>query len=377
MNLQDILNYSKDLNVLYAEDDEQLLQETSEALEDFFATATTANNGLDALQKYQDYYEKNSEYYDILITDINMPLMNGVELIKEIHKINIDQSVIVISAYNDSSRLIELINIGITHFIMKPLSPTQLMSVLYQSSKLVSNQKQLVRYRKELEDLNKNLDEKVKEQAKEIIFTQKISIEAIANMVESYDDDTGTHVKRIEQYTELMVSKLPMSEENPLEHVASIPFASILHDIGKLMIPKDILTKPARLTDEETVIIKTHALLGGEVLKKANISFKDSFDKDSYLKTASDIAMYHHEKWDGSGYPEGLHGENIPKSARIVAISDVYDALRSKRVYKDGFSHEKAVEIMMHEREKSFDPDLIDIFLSVNQEFKEVFDRLS
>ncbi|MCD6191801.1 MAG: response regulator [Sulfurimonas sp.] len=377
MNLQDILNYSKDLNVLYAEDDSQLLQETSEALEDFFESVQTAENGLVALQKYKDCYEENSEYYDILITDINMPLMNGVDLIKEVHKINIDQNVIVISAYNDSSRLIELINIGITHFIMKPLSPTQLMSVLYQSSKLVSNQKQLIKYRKELEDLNKNLDEKVKEQAKEIIFTQKISIEAIANMVESYDDDTGTHVKRIEQYTTLMVNCLPITNENPIENRTTIPFASILHDIGKLMIPKDILTKPDNLTDEETIIIKTHAKLGGDVLKKANISFKESFNKDSYLRTASDIAMYHHEKWDGSGYPQGLHGENIPKPARIVAIADVYDALRSKRVYKDGFTHEKAVEIIMHEREKSFDPELIDIFLSVNQQFKEVFDRLS
>ena len=377
MNLQDILNYSKDLNVLYAEDDEQLLQETSEALEDFFASTTTASNGQIALQKYQEYYEKNAEYYDILITDINMPIMSGVDLIKEVHKINIEQNVIVISAYNDSSRLIELINIGITHFIMKPLSPNQLMSVLYQSSKLVSNQKQLIKYRHELEDLNKNLDEKVKEQAKEIIFTQKISIEAIANMVESYDDDTGTHVKRIEQYTALMVSHLPECAENAPENRTTIPFASILHDIGKLMIPKDILTKPMKLNEEETTIIKTHAQLGGEVLKKANISFKDSFNKDSYLKTASDIAMYHHEKWNGTGYPEGLSGYNIPKSARIVAIADVYDALRSKRVYKDGFTHEKAVEIIMQEKEKSFDPDLVDIFLSVNQDFKEVFDSLS
>ena len=377
MNLQDILNYSKNLNVLYAEDDVQLLQETGEALEDFFASVETAENGQVALQKYKDHYEKNSAYYDILITDINMPLMTGVELIKEIHKINIDQSVIVISAYNDSSRLIELINIGITHFIMKPLAPTQLMGVLYQSSKHVSNQKQLIKYRQELEYLNKNLDEKVQEQAKEIIFTQKISIEAIANMVESYDDDTGTHVKRIEQYTSLMVEQLPEYDKDNIEHQTTIPFASILHDIGKLMIPKDILTKPDRLTDEETIIIKTHAKLGGEVLKKANITFKESFKKDSYLQIASDIAMYHHEKWDGSGYPEGLSGENIPKSARIVAISDVYDALRSKRVYKDGFTHEKAVEIIVREKDKSFDPDLVDIFLSVNQEFKEVFDKLS
>ena len=201
--------------------------------------------------------------------------------------------------------------------------------------------------------------------------------QAIANMVESYDDDTGTHVKRIEQYTALMVSKIPISEENPQEHVASIPFASILHDIGKLMIPKEILTKPGRLNDEETVIIKTHAKLGGEVLKKANISFKGIFDKDSYLKTASDIAMYHHEKWNGNGYPEGLKGHEIPKSARIVAIVDVYDALRSRRVYKEGFTHEESVEIIMREKGKSFDPELVDIFISVDLEFKEIFNRLS
>ena len=377
MNLQKILKYSQNLVVLYAEDENQLRIETCEALEDFFQTVHVAPNGQVALEMYKEYYQNNSHYYDIIITDINMPIMGGVELIKNIHKINIDQSVIVISAYNDSSRLIELINIGITNFVMKPLNPLQLMTSLYQSSKQVFNQKQLIQYSEDLEDINKNLDVKVKELTKEIIFTQQISIEAIANMVESYDDDTGTHVKRIEQYTTLIVQNLPTTDEDSIEDRMTIPFASILHDIGKLMIPKEILTKPEKLTNEETTIIKTHAKLGGEVLKKANITFQSSFDKDSYLKTASDIAMYHHEKWDGSGYPEGLHGKNIPKSARIVAIADVYDALRSKRVYKEGFTHEKAVEIIMHEREKSFDPELTDIFLSVNQDFKEVFDRLS
>jgi len=377
MTFQDILQYSKDLNVLYVEDDAELLRETSEALEDFFSFVDTAKNGSVALKKYIDYQEKNINHYDLIITDINMPIMSGVDLIKEIHKISPEQIIIVISAYNDSLRLIELINIGITHFIMKPIAPLQLMRILYQASKQISNQKELAEYRRELEDINKYLDEKVKEQAKEIIFTQQISIEAIANMVESYDDDTGTHVKRIEQYTELIVNLMPISADNPKEHVASVPFASILHDIGKLMIPKDILTKPARLTDEETIIIKTHAKLGGDVLKKANISFKSMFNKDSYLKIASDIAMYHHEKWDGTGYPEGLKGEEIPKPARVVAIVDVYDALRSKRVYKDGFTHEKAVEIIKNERGKSFDPELIDIFLSVHQDFDEIFERLS
>lgn len=377
MLFQDVLMYSKYLNVLYVEDDQELLIETSEALEDFFPYVDTAVNGSVALQKYIEYNERNSNYYDLIITDINMPIMSGVDLIKEIHKIYPDQVILVISAYNDSERLIELINIGITQFIMKPIAPAQLMRILYQATKQISDQKELIEYRRELEDLNVYLDEKVKKQAKEIIFTQQISIEAIANMVESYDDDTGTHVKRIEQYTEMIVNLMPISEDNPKEHVASIPFASILHDIGKLMIPKDILTKPAPLTDEEIIIIKTHAKLGGEVLKKANISFKGVFDKDSYLKIASDIAMYHHEKWDGTGYPEGLAGVAIPKPARVVAIADVYDALRSKRVYKDGFTHEKSVEIISKEKGKSFDPELVDLFLSVHQEFDEIFNRLS
>ena len=377
MDFQNVLKYSKHLNVLYAEDDEKLLMETAELLEDFYPLVERASNGRVALKKYKEYKEKTNTNYDLVITDINMPGMNGVELIEEIHKIYPDQVVVVISAYNDSSRLIDLINLGITHFILKPISPNQLMRILHQSSKQVSNQKQLTVYRQELEDMNKNLDVKVKEQAKEIIFTQKISIEAIANMVESYDDDTGTHTKRIEQYTALMVKHLPITDENSAEDRETIPFASILHDIGKLMIPKDILTKPKNLTDEETAIIQTHAKLGGDVLKNANITFKENFDKDSYLKIASDIAMYHHEKWNGTGYPEGLKGENIPISARIVTIVDVYDALRSKRVYKKGFTHEKAVEIITHESGKSFDPELINIFLGINQEFKEVYDRLS
>ena len=143
------------------------------------------------------------------------------------------------------------------------------------------------------------------------------------------------------------------------------------------MIPKHILTKPSKLNSEEFEVIKMHSRLGGEVLKKANFIFKDNFNKDSYLKVASDIAMHHHEKWDGSGYPDKLKGKEIPKCARIVAIADVYDALRSKRVYKDAFSHEKAFNIIKEERAKSFDPELVDIFLEIHEEFEKIFAGLA
>jgi len=377
LNFKKVFHYTQNLNILYVEDEKVLLEETYDVLEDFFSSVDTAQNGSDALEKYRKYYEKTSKYYDLVITDINMPIMDGMGLIKAIHTIHQEQNIIVVSAYNESSRLTDLIQEGITNFVMKPIAPLQLMQILYKTAKSIYNQKELSNYQKELEKLNKDLHSKVQLQAQEIIFTQKISIETIANMVESYDDETGTHIKRIEAYTELLVKEVSASPACPKELKDSVPFASILHDIGKLLIPKHILAKPDKLTGEEFEIIKTHAPLGGEVLKKANLTFKDNFRKDSFLKIASDIAMYHHEKWNGLGYPEGLKGTNIPMCARIVSIADVYDALRSKRVYKESFSHEKAVKIIMAESGRSFDPSLVKIFLTYNEEFDKVFRDLS
>jgi len=376
MDFQEVYQYTKGLNVLYVEDDLDLLEETADALEDFFANIDTARHGKEALDKYIAN-KQNGSYYDLVITDLNMPIMDGLTLIKELHNINKHQPIIVISAYNESSRLITLIQSGISNFIMKPIVPQQLMSMLLQTGKIIAEHKELTKYRKSLENSNLSLLEKVTQQAKEILYTQQISIKTIANMVESYDDETGTHVKRIESYTALMIRKLAETETFDKEFIQALPFASVLHDIGKLMIPKDILTKPAKLTSEEFTIIKTHAALGGSVLKKANLVFKEHFGKDSYLKIASDIAMYHHEKYNGKGYPEGLKGDEIPLAARIVSIVDMYDALRSKRVYKDGFEHSKALSIITQESAESFDPKIVNLFIELNEEFRRVFDELS
>jgi HD-GYP domain-containing protein (c-di-GMP phosphodiesterase class II) len=196
-------------------------------------------------------------------------------------------------------------------------------------------------------------------------------------MVESYDDDTGSHVKRIENYTILLLDQLPVTKEYTEDFKEIIAFASLLHDIGKLVIPKNILQKNGKLDEEEFEIIKTHARVGGEILLKANEDFKREFHKDSYFKIASDIAYYHHEKWNGNGYPKGLKGEEIPLCARIVAVVDVYDALRSKRPYKEGFSHQKAIQIIEEEKGKSFDPNIVDIFLNINEDFDNVFLAIS
>ena len=323
------------------------------------------------MEKYTKYYEQNGQYYDLVITDINMPIMDGEKLIKFIKDINEEQTIVVVSAYNESSRLIRLIQAGIVNFAMKPIEMEQFVNIVYKVSKNVYAQKKLF-------ETNENLSNTVEQLYKEIYATQRLSVETIGNMIEGYDDDTGKHVQRIEAYSQAIVDELLKDEKykDYKEELEITPFASLLHDIGKLTIPGEILKKPAKLTPYEFEIIKEHAKNGGEILLKANDGFKKQFNKDSFFKAASDIAYYHHEKYNGKGYPKGLSGEDIPLSARIVSIADVYDALRSKRVYKDGFSHEKSTNIIKEERGISFDPHLVDIFLKMNVKFDEMFEKL-
>jgi HD-GYP domain-containing protein (c-di-GMP phosphodiesterase class II) len=148
--------------------------------------------------------------------------------------------------------------------------------------------------------------------------------------------------------------------------------ASLLHDIGKVAIPPEILTKPGRLTDEEFDLMKTHTTIAGEMFGKANKVFVDSFKKDSYLALARDIAFYHHEHWNGKGYPNGLKGESIPLSARIVAVADVYDALISKRPYKEPWSHQDAVNEITKDSGEQFDPIVIEAFINQSDKFNEI-----
>ena len=373
MDYAKVLQYTKDLDVLYVEDDENLLEDTSEILEDYFNLLDTALNGAIALEKYNSFFEENGKYYDLVITDINMPVMDGEVLIKKIREILAEQPIIVISAHNETSRIIRLIQQNISNFILKPIEPVQLLTKLYGTCKSIYETSQTKKYHQMIDNQNKILDAKVKELSKEILATQRLSVETIGNMVESFDEDTGSHVKRIEAYTKLIVNRLDLDDT----FKETIPFASLLHDIGKLNVPKNILQKPAKLDANEFDMMKMHAKIGGEILLKANDDFKKEFNKDSYFKIASDIAYYHHEKYNGGGYPKGLKGDEIPICARVVSLVDVYDALRSKRVYKEGFSHEKSLEIIKSESGVSFDPKIVDIFLETNKEFDTIFTSLA
>ncbi len=231
-----------------------------------------------------------------------------------------------------------------------------LMGIILQSSMLSSIRKQT----KELIITNERLS-----------ITQDVTIFALAYQAELRDEETGKHLDRTSRYVELLakeLSKLPAYREYLTQaYIADLVKAAPLHDIGKVGIPDSILRKPGKLDKKEFDIMKKHCEYGSRILEISN----KKLGFQSFLKIAIQIVRYHHEKWNGQGYPYGLKGEEIPLSARIMALSDVYDALRSERYYKKGMSHEKAAEIILSEKGRHFDPDIVDAFCKISDKFRE------
>jgi response regulator RpfG family c-di-GMP phosphodiesterase len=249
--------------------------------------------------------------------------------------------------------------------------------MVFQTSRAMLEEKEA---EDQLKAINANLEEIVAEKTRELQATQETSIESLAILAEYHDIDTGEHLNRIRCYTELLATTL--LEDSPYSsylhgqgketYVQELVLASTLHDIGKTAIAKEILCKPAKLTSKEFDEVKNHTIIAWDALNRGNEIFVERFGKDSYLALAGNIALYHHEKWDGSGYPSRIQGETIPLSARIVALADVYDALRSKRPYKDPWSHEETVELIRSESGKHFDPVIVEVFLRNKEEFREI-----
>ncbi len=222
----------------------------------------------------------------------------------------------------------------------------------------------------ELEMHTKNLEHLVKLRSFELLKTQKTTIFALSKLAETRDADTGAHLERIRKYSVLIAQILKYSgheSEISNQYLRDLYDSSILHDIGKVGIPDSILMKPGSLTHEEFEIIKGHTVIGYNALKTASEELGD----DSFLRMAMDITLCHHERWDGLGYPKGLKGNEIPLAARIVSIGDVYDALTTKRPYKEPYSHERAIAIMK-DKEVRFDPILFKIFLDNEEEFNRI-----
>ena len=242
------------------------------------------------------------------------------------------------------------------------------------NAKCVYKDGDLVGFQMVIRDITvrKKLEQDLLDSYKNVQIARNATILGLAKLAEYRDADTGAHLERIREYSKVLAIEL---SKNPSysgyitqDYIDDIYNSSILHDIGKVGVPDSILLKPGRLTHDEFEIVKRHSSLGGDALK----AVESKIEGQSFLSLGKEIAYYHHEKWDGSGYPQGLKGQQIPLSARIVALADVYDALTSKRVYKEAYSHEKAMEIIVNDREKHFDPDVVDAFVVLLDEFRRI-----
>jgi len=228
-----------------------------------------------------------------------------------------------------------------------------------------------------LEEYSKHLEVMVEEKVREISESQMATIFALVKLSESRDDDTGAHIERTAAFCRLLASKAmdhpDYSDKIDEKFVETIYKASPLHDIGKVGIPDSILLKPGKLTEEEFAHMKQHVIIGYRTIAEIEKQYKNN----EFLRMGMEICRYHHEKWNGSGYPEGISGEDIPLSARIMAIADIYDALRSKRVYKEAYSHEKSRDIIVSYRGTHLDPVLVDLFVGSEKDSERLFDELS
>jgi len=223
-------------------------------------------------------------------------------------------------------------------------------------------------------DYNKQQFEITNKKDREIVSAQTSMIYSLVKLTESRDDYTGKHIERVAEYCKLLAEKLGETKEYKgyvdQDFVDHIHMAAPLHDIGKVGIPDRILLKPGKLSEEEFEVMKSHTTIGANTL----LEVKKKYPENMLLDMGISIAHYHHEKWNGSGYPEGLSGRDIPLEARIMALADAYDALRSKRVYKEPLSHEKTVDIIKKDSGSHFDPDIVNIFLQNEDEFRKIYE---
>lgn len=465
--IRQLSEYAKGMSVLYVEDEAMIRTNTSLLLESIFSKVKTAFNGRDGLKAFE------LEKFDIVITDILMPEMNGVMMIRQLKEINPSQHFIVTSACEESSYLLELINLGVAQFLLKPIQTEQIIHVLLEVVTNIYNQRKvdeftaqlkqdllhqttLLEQYKEAVDLStiviktdvqgnivyvndlfsqisgythneiieqghkilrhpevssefygqlwktilakqtwrgtiKNLkkdggryitDTMIKpildefgniidfisishdvselfDLNEEIWQTQHEMLSLLGEVGESRSHETGNHVRRVAKYTKLLGELCGLEEED----IRLLYSASPMHDIGKIGIPDAILLKPGKLDNDEYHIMKTHSAIGHDILKNS---------ARPLLQAAAIIAREHHEKWDGSGYPNALSGANIHIYGRITALADVFDALSCERVYKKAWPMDDIIAFISNERGRHFDPDLVDIFMNHIHKFTAI-----
>lgn len=324
-------------------------------------------------KKALDYITQNEEEIHLILLDIMMPELSGYDVLKVLKgdKNTKDIPVIFLTALSGEEDEQKGLELGACDYITKPISA----SITRARINVHLENMAAKEFLKSKADY---LEEEVKKRIKELLSVQDITILTLASLAETRDTDTGNHLKRTQHYIKILALALkehPKFKEYLSEDEIETLFRTApLHDIGKVGIADKILLKPGILSDAEFEIMKTHTVLGKEAIEHAE---EEAGAEADFLKRAKEIAYCHHENYDGSGYPLGLRGEDIPVSARLMALADVYDALTSRRIYKEAMAHDKAVAIIKEESGFKFDPDIVDALLKSEDKFFEISKKYS
>ncbi|MDP2809327.1 MAG: response regulator [Rhodocyclaceae bacterium] len=323
---------------------------------------------------------------DLILLDVMMPGIDGFEVCRRIKTMpdRHDIPLLFITSLDSAADEERGLSLGAEDFIHKPFSPPVVLA-------RIRNHLKLAQARRFLRDRNEDLEQVVVERTREIVIqsaelmrqkqeviaSQEATIVAFCSLAEARDNETGDHIRRTQNYVKALAEWLcdhPRFAAEVNDETIPLLFKSApLHDVGKVAIPDRILLKPGKLTPEEWEIMKRHATYGGDAIAKAESGLRSRGGQGgSFLRYAREIAYGHHEKWDGTGYPLGLAGEAIPVSARLMAVADVYDALISRRVYKAAFSHDQAIGMIVEQRGRHFDPDMVDALIAVADEFRDI-----
>ncbi|WP_342246348.1 HD-GYP domain-containing protein [Pseudomonas sp. OTU5201] len=351
--------------VLVVDDTPDNLMLMAELLKDRYRVKA-ANSGEKALRLLQA-----DPLPDLILLDIMMPGLSGHQVAEQL-KLDprtADIPIIFLTAMAAMEDEILGLKLGAVDYITKPISPPVVLA-------RVATQLKIKAAADFLRDQKEYLEKEVQRRTAEVMAIQDVTIQAMTSLAETRDNETGNHIRRTQHYVELLAELLrdhPRFRHFLNDETIRLLFKSApLHDIGKIGIPDYILLKPGRLTPDEFEVMKTHTTLGRDAIQHAEDQLGISV---GFLRLAKEIAYSHQEKWDGTGYPEGLAADDIPISARLMAVADVYDALISRRVYKVGMPHEQAVEIIRQGRGTHFDPDVCDAFLSCHGQFRVIAER--
>lgn len=307
--------------------------------------------------------EENRSGICAVLLDVVMPEMDGIEVLYRLKEKGLLSRipVFLITADPNNTVMREAYGLGVMDVIAKPVIP-------FIVKRRVETVIELFRVRRRLEDSVERQQSEIERQAQRIAELNWGMIEALATAIEFRSGESGTHVRRIHDITELILKETAFGKEYCDEEIRQMALASIMHDVGKIAVADAILNKPGRLTPEEYEIMKTHTTQGALLLEKI-----PQMRKHEAFRYAYDIALHHHERWDGRGYPEGLKGDEISVPAQVVALADVYDALVSKRVYKDAFGFDKAVEMILNGECGAFNPQLLKAFAEIEPKIRALY----